>query len=335
MKKQKLLRLEPYIHIFLWCMVLFYPYVKYMGRENGYAMSFWHELNSLFFKITISYILYFWFFPLKNKLGYVPIVFILFVANILAYYYMDNLFHPGHDEYWTHFASSALTYTAFGIVFYGVYAIKKEYNTQLDISDLQKEKQISEINALKANINPHFLFNTLNMIYANALKKDEKTAGLILKLSDNFRYLFHEGQNEFVPIYKDIEHLKAYIALQKERLTNKVSVNFNKNIDNNSQQIPPLLLISFVENAFKYTSMLKGENHSINITIRLKDNELYFYCENPYTHKASENIDVNWKESGIGISSTKARLSMLYPKMNSLNITEENSLFKVTLKISL
>lgn len=306
-----------------------------MGKENGYPMSFGHELNSLFFKITISYLLYFWFFPLKNKLKYVPIVFILFVVNILTYYYTDNLFHPGHDEYWTHFTSSALTYTAFGIVFYGIYAIKKEYYTQLGINELQKEKQISEMNALKANINPHFLFNTLNMIYANALKKDEKTPDLILKLSDNFRYLFNEGQNQFVPIYKDIEHLKAYITLQKERLTNKISVNFNENIDNNAQQIAPLLLISFVENAFKYTSVLKGDNHTIHIAIRLKDDEFYFYCENPYGHKASESIDANWKESGIGIASTKSRLSMLYPKKQSLNITEEHSLFKVTLKISL
>lgn len=306
-----------------------------MGRENGFEMSFWHELNSLFFKITISYLLYFWFFPLKNKLKYLPLVLGLFAINITVYYYTDNLFHPGHSEYWAHFVSSALTYTAFGIVFYVIYALKKEYYSELKINQLEKEKKISEINALKANINPHFLFNTLNMIYANALKKDEKTADLILKLSDNFRYLFHEGQNQFVPIYKDVEHLKAYVTLQKERLTNKISVNFNEDIDNNAQQIAPLLLISFVENAFKYTSVLKGENHTIHIAIRLKDNDLYFYCENPYAQKASESIDANWKESGIGIVSTKARLSMLYPKKHSLNITEEHSLFKVTLKISL
>ncbi|EDP72808.1 signaling protein without kinase domain [Flavobacteriales bacterium ALC-1] len=306
-----------------------------MGKENGYAMSFGHELNSLFFKITISYLLYFWFFPLKNKLKYLPLVFGIFSINILTYYYTDNLFHPGHDEYWTHFTSSALTYTAFGIVFYVIYALKKEYYSELKINQLEKEKRISEINALKANINPHFLFNTLNMIYANAIKKDEKTADLILKLSDNFRYLFHEGQHQFVPIYKDIEHLKSYIALQKERLTKKVFVNFEENIDTNSQQISPLLLISFVENAFKYTSILKGENYTINITIRLKNNELYFYCENPYALKASENIDTNWKESGIGISSTKARLNILYPKGHSLSIIEKNSLFMVTLNISL
>ncbi len=306
-----------------------------MGRENGYAMSFLHELNSLFFKITISYTLYFWFFPLKNKSKYLLIIFGLFVINIIAYYYTDDLFHPGHDEYWVHFASSALTYTGFGVVFYLIYALKKAYYSELKINQLEKEKKISEIKALKATINPHFLFNTLNTIYANALKKDEKTPYLILKLSDNFRYLINDAQKDLILIEKDIEHLKGYINLQNERLVNKVFANFNDNIDNGSQQIPPLLLISFVENAFKYTSLLKGKNHLINIKIRLLNNELFFYCENPYSEESSENIEANWKESGIGITNSKQRLNNLYPKKHSLNITKSNGLFKVKLKILL
>ena len=327
--------MEPYFHGLLWCIVLFYPYIKYMGREGGYPMSFLHEMNALFFKMSISYFLYLWFFPKKNKLKYLPVVLFAFILNIIGYTYGDNFFHSGGYNLWLGFMSSALTYISFGILFFMLYTLKQGYQKQLRINQLTQEKQQAEIRMLKAQVNPHYLFNTLNTIYAHALKKDDKTAELILRLSDGFRYMLHEGQKEYVTIQKEIQHLKDYVLLQEERLSKKVMVDFSSSIDDEDQSIAPLLFIGFIENAFKYTSSLKGERHLIKIKIVLKAKRLTFICSNPYNEQTQDEIDSDWKESGVGIKNTEQRLVLLYPNKYLLEIKKDTTLFKVELEIRL
>lgn len=306
-----------------------------MGKEGGYVMSFLHELNSLVFKMTISYFLYLWFFPKEKKVKWLPIVLLAFLLNGWGYATTDSLFHPEMNNFWLQFVSNTLTYLGFGIVFFTIYTVKKGYKKQLEINQLTQEKQQAEIRALKAQVNPHFLFNTLNTIYANALKKDDKTPGLILKLSDGFRYMLHEGQKEEVNIRQEIQHLKDYVQLQEERLVKKLGVYFTTSIDDENQRMAPLLFIAFVENAFKYTSILKGESHEIHVKIELKNKLLRFYCSNPFSAKAVQEIDVDWKESGVGIKNTQERLALLYPEKHSLALKKEDSIFEVTLEIQL
>lgn len=251
------------------------------------------------------------------------------------YEFVDRFFHVHNNHFWKHFVANMLRYISFGIVFFAIYSVKDLYKKQVEIDTLSQEKKEAEIRALKAQVNPHFLFNTLNTIYANALKKDDKTPDLILKLSDGFRYMLHDGQKESVFIQKEIQHLKDYINLQQERLSNKIRVNFSTNIDKKKEFIPPLLFITFVENAFKYTSLLKGEKHLIDIKIHLKNKKLLFTCQNPYNEQAKQEIDIYWKESGVGIKNTKKRLQLLFPNKHQLKIEKVNESFKVTLKIQL
>ena len=295
-----------------------------MSKDGGYPMSFLHELNSLFYKMTISYFLYLWFFTKQN----LPIVLLVFILNVLAYGYADNLFHPHERNFWLEFISHSLTYVGFGIVFFTIYAIKRGYKRQLEINQLTQEKQQAEIRVLKAQVNPHFLFNTLNTIYANSLKKDDKTPELILKLADGFRYMLHEGQKEYVTIEQEIYHLQDYIHLQEERLAKKIKVNFAEIVDDHTQKITPLLCIGFVENAFKYASVL-------TIQIELKNKLFTFSCSNPFNTKAVDEIDVDWKESGVGIKNTRERLSLLYPETHTLTINDEDAVFKLKLEIQL
>jgi len=332
----KLLKIEPLCHVFIWSIVLFYPYIKYAGREGGYMMSFTHELNSLFFKMTISYFLYLWYFPKKNRLKYLPLVVAAFLINTILYELMDGFFHEDLDHVWMHFMANLLTYFSFGVVFFTIFSLKKLYKKQIEIDALVQEKQQAELKALKAQVNPHFLFNTLNTIYANALKKDDKTPDLILKLSDSFRYLLHEGQHETVAIHKEIKHLRDYMNLQQERLSNKVKVEFSCNIHNKESRIAPLLCIGFIENAFKYTSILKGENHLIVVNMKLdSDNQIIFQCENPFDINERQELDFNWKKSGVGIKSAQKRLQLLYPEKHQLKITKEDEKFTVLLKVQL
>ena len=332
---QKFLRIEPWIHIFLWVIVLFYPYLKYSEREGGYMMSFAHELNSLIFKMVISYFLFLWFFPKNNKRKLFPVAVLALVVNAMLYELADRYFHTSDPHYWMHFFTNALTYTSFGIVFFALYSIKNIYYQQMQVEALSQDKVQAEINALKAQINPHFLFNTLNTIYAHSLKKDDKTPELILKLSNGFRYLFHEGQQEFVSLEQEIQHMTEYIDLQQERLVDKVTVKFSTTIADSKLRIAPLLLIPFAENAFKYTSVLKGEKHPIIITVTNEGNDFFFSCTNPFSTKTKTAIDTGWSESGIGISNVKKRLQLLYPEKHDLRITEQDHIFSVNLSISL
>lgn len=306
-----------------------------MKREGGYMMSFSHELNSLIFKMTISYFLYLVFFPKKNKLKHLPILVLVFSLNVLLYEYLDHFFHPEMTNYWTQTVSNLLTYIGFGIVFFTIYSIKKSLKNQQELNVLLEEKQKTEMNLLKARVNPHFLFNTLNTIYLNALKKDDKTPDLILKLSDSFRYILHEGQKEKVAIQQELFHIQNYIHLQEERLSDKVQVNFIKNIENQTQEIAPILLIGFIENAFKYVSILKGNNHKIDIEILLKNKELRFFCKNPFNKNALDRISVDWIESGIGIRNTEKRLQLLYPQNHTLEINEDTDFFEIKLTLKL
>lgn len=306
-----------------------------MGKDGGYAMTFLHELNSLLFKMTISYFLYLWIFPKKKKGIYIPLVLIAFVVNAFGYEFTDRFFHTDTHSFWLNFVASILTYLSFGLVFFTIYTVKNTYKKQLQIDRLIQEKQRTEIDVLKARVNPHFLFNTLNTIYTNALKKDDKTPELILKLSDGFRYVLHEGQKEFVTIEQEIQHLKDYVHLQEERLVKKVIVNFTTSIDDQTGQIAPLLCIGFVENAFKYTSILKGEQHEITIQIELKNEKFTFYCSNPFNAKAVDEIDLDWRESGVGIKNTKERLALLYLGKHTLTINENDTIFELKLEIQL
>ncbi|WP_298539435.1 histidine kinase [uncultured Aquimarina sp.] len=334
----KLKKIEPLLHLLFWLIVLLFPYIKYLGREGGYPMSFSHELVALLFNSIPTYMMYLWFFPLKNKRKYILLVLLFFIVNAFFHYYADTFFHleENHkDHRWRSMISSLVTYITFSLVFFAVFSVKKLYAKQLELETTKQEKQQAELSALKAQVNPHFLFNTLNNIYANALRKDDKTPDLILKLSDSFRYVLHEGQKKQVTIDKEIGHIKDYISLQEERLSTKVNVSFVEDIHDSQKEIAPLLLIPFIENAFKYTSILKGNKHPIKVKTISDKNQFYFYCENTYNKDKISEIETNWKESGIGIKNTKKRLQLLYPKQHQLLIEENDNLFKVTLTITL
>jgi len=215
------------MHVILWCVVLFFPYIKYMSNEGGYQMGIFHELNALLFVMIPTYVVYLWFLPLKNKKKYIPLVILLFVINAFVFEYFDSQ----HYHQWRQFLSSITTYLTFSFVFFALYSFKKLYRKQIELETITRDKNRAELEGLKAQVNPHFLFNTLNTIYSSALRKDDKTPEMILKLSDNFRYMIDEGQQEKVFLKKEIAHLKNYIDLQKERLSDKVLVDWKEDID--------------------------------------------------------------------------------------------------------
>lgn len=205
------------------------------------------------------------------------------------------------------------------------------WKQQNDIMLLEKEKSAAELNALKQQINPHFLFNTLNSLYALGIEeKGEKTADGIAKLGTLMRYNLNDAQKTYIPLSKEIDYIKNYIELQRLRLSdnNRLTVNI-KAEGKEDYYIAPLLLIPLVENAFKF-GLSARENTHIKLDIELKGTLLIMHIFNTIP----KNIE-QAKGNGIGITNTRKRLASLHPKAYELIIEETTTEFETHLEIEL
>lgn len=202
------------------------------------------------------------------------------------------------------------------------------YKTEKEKVVIEAQKVSSELSFLKAQLNPHFLFNTLNSIYALANKKSDNTTEAIVTLSELMRYSIYEAKENTVTLEKEIEHLKNYISLQLLRLKDSSGVRLNIHGLLN-YKIEPLLLISFIENAFKYGTDFRGKT-DIRIKITILNDELNLYVYNTASHQKTKS-----ENSGIGLENIKNRLNLLYPNSHSLEILYDKKSYTVNLKLKL
>jgi two-component system LytT family sensor kinase len=194
-----------------------------------------------------------------------------------------------------------------------------------------REKARNELSALKAQINPHFLFNNLNTIYALAEKGDLRTKDVILQLSDFLRYVLYDTSSEKIFLEKEVEIIKTYVGLQKERINQNITdIILNIEGDFGGALIAPLLLLPLVENCFKHG--LGKNKGTIQIEIKYSAYQLHFCTKNPV---ARREYPVNQYVGGIGVNNVEKRLNLLYPEKHFLRIEEEGDLFSVDLKIDL
>ncbi|MFZ6010991.1 MAG: sensor histidine kinase [Bacteroidota bacterium] len=195
----------------------------------------------------------------------------------------------------------------------------------------EQARHNAEIVALKDQINPHFLFNTLNGLYALAVRdKSTTTASGILKLSALMRYVVTETGNGFVSLERELSYINDYIDLQKLRLDKRVQLSYRVMGSLEKQQIAPLTLMPFIENAFKH-GVNPDEDSSINILIDVNRQELKLVVENNKVHVA---LDAHEK-SGKGIQNTKSRLNLFYPSRHFLILDEDEKHFRVQLTIQI
>lgn len=198
----------------------------------------------------------------------------------------------------------------------------------------QQEKE-AELKLLKAQLNPHFLFNTLNNLYGLSVIKSDKLPGLMLKLSDLLRYSLYETKEVLVPFEKELTYLENYIALEKIRLEDKTNINWIKKGDFSGTQIAPMLLIVFVENAFKHLGSIRGEYSSVEVNISRHNDVLEFHCSNTMDTDPKPEVNLEMGKSGIGLQNAKKRLELIYPKKHELTITQKNLEYTVKLKLHL
>jgi LytS/YehU family sensor histidine kinase len=194
----------------------------------------------------------------------------------------------------------------------------------------EKERLSAQLSYLKTQINPHFLFNTLNSIYAVTIVKVPKGAEMVAKLSEMMRYALKETQSDFVSLEKEINYINNYIDLQKIRFDKSIKYSYIVEGEYDNNQIAPLLLIPFIENAFKH-GVNSEQDSNIRIKISITNNELNL-------HVTNNKVDIESlpeEKSGLGIKNTKHRLELIYPSKHLLVISETETLFDVLLHIEL
>ena len=249
--------------------------------------------------------------------------------SLVVHYFLNPDYHKNNRVFYHSFYNAVLLSLLVWGISSGLKITSEWFINERMKREIENEKIASELTNLKSQINPHFLFNSLNSIYSLSNKNPDKSAAqAIVKLSEMMRYMLYGSIDSIVPLQKEVEYLENYIALQRLRIKEGIPISFITTGEIHHWQIAPLLLIPFVENAFKYGISYK--NHSyISIELKVEGNTLYFNTQNNL-HQAAR---IKKKASGIGLANVRRRLELLYPKKYELNVIPSDKLFKVELII--
>src|SRR5688500_15248304 len=207
--------------------------------------------------------------------------------------------------------------------------VKMWYFKNVENERLEKEKLKAELEVLKGQLNPHFMFNTLNSIYALALKKSDYTPEAILMLSQLMRYILTDCTAFTIELHKEIQALKDYIALEKNRFGNRIDIVLNIQTELKNKMIAPLLLLPFIENSFKHGTSEMIEQVWISLDLQVKGDTLKFKLING---KMEERSQVH-NSPQVGLLNVRRRLELLYPRAHTLILTEDKDTFVVSLTL--
>lgn len=203
---------------------------------------------------------------------------------------------------------------------------------QSEVENLKSTIQESELQFLKSQINPHFLFNNLNNIYSLSIENSPRTPEMILELSAFLRYMLYECKARYVPLEREIDQLANFVHLSQMQIEGRGEVKFEVGEINPGYQIAPLILMVFVENAFKHSSSSQADDISIEIKIWMTDDhKLHFLCKNNYLDQSN----IHDLSQGIGLENVRKRLELIYPNAHKLVIAQTDGQFEVNLTMLL
>ncbi len=331
------------IHIIAWGVLLMLPFVATYQVISSFSESSDHIslIPVILLGIIFVFIFYFNYFILiprfllaKKYLTYITALVLAILTAFLISAVFLNLFNLKPDNIanlnpvFVKIEPIIRANTFLMLVIAIIASIALTINNHMRL--IEKEKLSAQISSLKSQINPHFLFNTLNNIYATAIDKSPQTADMVDRLSGMMRYTMKDTQNDFVPLEDEISYINNYIELQKLRLENLVKFDYHVEGNLSGLEIAPMLLIPFVENAFKH-GVNAEQDSNIRIQINAGDSELHFMAYNHKVSHQSETIEHN----GLGIANTKHRLMLLYPTRHLLTIKDTEHDFLVSLHLDL
>jgi hypothetical protein len=295
----------------------------------------------LVFTMLIAYLNYFYTWPRflkhKNLWRYLlefasPFALLIIIRVHLQRYLIDGYTQEAKFFYSSFFIVQIIAVTLFIVLFVGMLRFAVDwFELEGKRKELENEKLLAELNFLKAQINPHFLFNTLNNLYYLAYTKSENTTEVIAKLSQMMRYMIYESNHARVPLTKEIEYMENYISLERLRLNNQIPIKFEVKGNVENVWITPLIFITFLENAFKHGVSNNSPKAWVNISIELQHGQCIYVVENS---KPTEVMPTNEK-SGIGLQNVQRRLELSYPGKHQLTIDDNADRYLVKLNISI
>ena len=238
---------------------------------------------------------------------------------------------------YNHILAIVITVLGFAILFFFLGLFLSITRTtilrQLSEASIIQQQKESEIQFLRSQLSPHFLFNILNNLYGLSITQHKKIPDLLLKLSDLLRYSIYDTKQDFVPLHDELEYIENYIELEKTRMGDRLLLNTNIQKTNiEAITIAPMLLIVFVENAFKHSKNTFNHNIWVNIDLQIIDDDLLFTIRNSCGEEKKETNRIN-EESGMGLSVTLKRLDLLYPGRYFLDKTRVNGYYEVKLQL--
>lgn len=354
------------LHIIGWLAILLLPYLFAIrgAVDFRHLMDNQHELNNLLnytLLIFFSYFNYLWLVPrlyLKRKyFAY----FLAVAAFLLVIVFLPDGFdhhawpappeksgfhgdgppppppdfhvgpgdnHPSFIRYYAPPPPFFLEKSAIMLLFFVSIVVGISVRLSIYLQKTEKGQLNAELSYLKMQIHPHFLFNTLNTIYSLAIRKDDRTPDAIIKLSELMRYVIRDAAHHKVPLDKELAYISNYISLQQSGLDATVHLDYRTQGQPGDRQIAPLILIPFIENAFKY-GVNPDEETEIRIILEIKENQLHMLVSN-------KKVPVTGIDSGgIGMQNARERLQLLYPGRHTLTIADTQKDYTVQLAIIL
>ena len=333
------------LHFSFWCVYLsffVYQITSFRRRETDLGEAFFQAGVQVAFHMVVAYMNYFFFLPRfleRKKVGrylvefFVPFIGIMFLRVHLQRYLIDGYTHQERYFYSTAFVVQTVAGSLFIVIFVGMLRFAKDwFEFEARRKELENENLTAELNFLKEQINPHFLFNTLNNLYYLAFTQSPNTTEVIAKLSQMMRYMIYDSNYPKVPLAKEIEYMQNYISLERLRLNDSIPIQLEIHGNVEEVRIAPLIFITFLENAFKHGVSNNNPKAWVNVSIRLEGGQCIYKVENskiPPAHKTME------EKSGIGLQNVKRRLELSYPGKYQLQVDDQPDRYAIQLNLLL
>ncbi len=288
----------------------------------------------VFLALVINYIFLPRFFYKKKYLKLFLVLIILFIyAYFSEEYILERLFY--RDNRGLKISNIFLTLLDIIPLVFTMVGFKLAWDAsrkQHQVEALQSSVKESELRFLKSQINPHFLFNNLNNLYSYAIDQSPKTPSIILELSSVLRYMLYDCKEDFVTLTKELEHIKNFVKLNELQIEERGKVTLSKTGNCENYNMAPLILMVFIENAFKHSTASQSDNIIIDLSIDISDDGvLNFSCKNSFL----PNFNNQSLSKGIGLQNVKKRLEILYPDKHTLEIKDLDAMYHVNLVLQL
>ncbi|MFC6224140.1 sensor histidine kinase [Hymenobacter artigasi] len=327
-------------HVLGWLLYGGYEFLGvFMHHQAGLRIGLWLTASVLFIRFAEFYLCYLVVYPRLLRSGRAPQL-VATLLGVLALYIgaralIEEVIYPAVLGFHNYSPDTKVWYYIFDNMFFGspmivvsaaLWAGSAAVHRERENRQLREEKRVAEVAFLKTQINPHFLYNTLNMLFSMAYPVAKPVANAILKLSELMRYMLLDTPDGQVDLEKEIEYLHNYLDLYRLRFPDSFHVDFQVTGDPAGRRVAPLVLIPFVENAIKH-GVLDDPENPVHIRLTIKGEELQFEVQN---HRSDANKDTT---TGIGLPNLRRRLALLYPQRHALQVEERGEQFTTSLRL--